>query len=701
MFFCWGVVKFNRKKSISVCFMIIVIVFSLLTTTNFSRITSNSAIAARDDSLSTKSDIISFGFEEIGQWDHHYGQTKGLCFYDQFIYCANSQAGLIILNATDLSNPTYVGEYADQGGLNGKYSWDVDVVGNYAFLADDDNGLQIINVANPVNPTLVGHYNDHQGQSVAVQVQGSYAYIADGYEGLEIIDITTKTNPIEIGQLHSSSIGFSYDVFVLGNYAHLITNEGYAIVSVVNPASPVKVSSKTLPDNSFCDVCVSGDLSFVVIGDYMYIYNISNPVSPVLLKQQPLGINGKAVCINNQLAYVSTEGGVFIYNISAPSNPVLLANYYQICSLCMCECNNILVANDINNNINLLNATDPYSPSFISEFSNGGFVRCVDVEGSYAYLTEEYYGLAIVDISNPTNPIEVGRFDDNAKMIDVQVVSNYAFVGDYIEGLKIFDVSNPSNPIKVGSYYVGGCVDLQIVGNYAFLATLWDNLVIVDISDVSSPTLVKKFEDSSGQENGLCISEGYAYIANRGGPFSIVDVTNPGAPIKVSEISGIDLTVEACIKGNFVFIADEGKGLSIINVTIKNNPQIAFRTDYFYCLAEDVIYYNKLAIVAFYWQGVQFFDVSDVSHPVCLDTFLDRGQCCGLVMNDNLLYIADGADGLEILNLTVEVVTPPTETLTSTNEISLTNSIFSSAIISISVFSVLAILKFKRKAKIV
>ncbi|MDB9539335.1 Calx-beta domain-containing protein, partial [Anabaenopsis arnoldii] len=109
-------------------------------------------------------------------------------------------------------------------------AYDVQVVGNYAYLADGNAGLQIIDISDPANPTRTGVY-DTSGDAYGVQVVGNYAYVADGNAGLQIIDISNPANPTPTGVYDTP--GFAGDVEVVGNYAYVAEYQaGLQIIDV-------------------------------------------------------------------------------------------------------------------------------------------------------------------------------------------------------------------------------------------------------------------------------------------------------------------------------------------------------------------------------------------------------------------------------------------------------------------------------------
>ena len=58
----------------------------------------------------------------------------------------------------------------------------------------------------------------------------------------------------------------------------------------------------------------------------------------------------------------------------------------------------------------------------------------VTVVDDYAYIADEYFGLAIIDVSDPTNPGSPVSMDTSGKASDIDVVGNYAYIADVFSG---------------------------------------------------------------------------------------------------------------------------------------------------------------------------------------------------------------------------------------------------------------------------
>jgi len=191
-------------------------------------------------------------------------------------------------------------------------------------------------------------------------------------------------------------------------------------------------------------------------------------------------VNGdvSAIFIHEDHAYVKVGDSLVIFDVQNPSQPVQLGVY---------------PGGDV--------------PKFIKE----GY--------AYAYWDAS---LHILDVSHPDNPVEVGCLNGtNLDLSNAVFAGNYAYqpTGNYayqpngVDAVKIFDVSNMTSPYEVASYH----------GEY-----------IPRSYYVSSPRLLSLDVAVSG--DFAYVGEGLAGVDSLfGGQLTILDVSKPNKPRKVSE----------------------------------------------------------------------------------------------------------------------------------------------------------------------
>ncbi|MBI4326678.1 MAG: immunoglobulin domain-containing protein, partial [Chloroflexi bacterium] len=142
-------------------------------------------------------------------------------------YVAEHPADLSLprgLQILDVSNPANIRRL---GGFDisrtSQAAYDVQVVGNLAYLTDSDFGLLVLDVSDPSSVRQVGGYRT-SGRAYSVQVIGNLAYVATGTSGLQVLDVSDPANIGRLGGYDTSGIASS--VQVVGNLAYVADGSG-------------------------------------------------------------------------------------------------------------------------------------------------------------------------------------------------------------------------------------------------------------------------------------------------------------------------------------------------------------------------------------------------------------------------------------------------------------------------------------------
>ncbi|MBK7496531.1 MAG: hypothetical protein IPI28_14485 [Candidatus Omnitrophica bacterium] len=80
----------------------------------------------------------------------------------------------------------------------------------------------------------------------------------------------------------------------------------------------------------------------------------------------------------------------------------------------------------------------------------------VDAVGTRVFVAGEGQGLLVYDISNPSNPTLLSSFDTDGKVRAVTVRNGFAFISDGFTGVKVVDVQDPVHPSFWGYYNTPG-----------------------------------------------------------------------------------------------------------------------------------------------------------------------------------------------------------------------------------------------------
>ncbi len=352
-----------------------------------------------------------------------------------YAYAALGQE-LAVLNIVNPAQPTRVGSLVLSDAI-----YQVQVVGNYAYLLGERNTaahLWVVNVSNPVQPTQVAKYDlargiAHGEQTNALYISGNYGYVVSQgnvFSGLRIINLSNPSAPTQVGTLKTNPFR-AQRIFVAGQYAYLTGDEGLAntnrlrVVDVSQPNAPQVVGSLSLA-GWIMGLHVSGNYAYLADAN-LRVVNISNPANPTLFGSFDASGTASSVVVSGNYAYLGGSG-LRVLNIANPANPTQVG-------------------------------------STLTTWSTSD----VAVSGSYAYLAGSYAGLRVVDVSNPANPSQVGSALLNSDSGSIAVSGNYAFV---IAGneLRVLDISNPSTPVELFTFTTPlWPVDVHASGEYVYV----------------------------------------------------------------------------------------------------------------------------------------------------------------------------------------------------------------------------------------
>jgi hypothetical protein len=250
--------------------------------------------------------------KKVGQYDTG-GEVVGVAFYNNYVFLADQVKGLVILDITNPSNPTYVNEYQAEG----ESVYDVKIIDDMAFIAHGRAGLKILDITNPLSIIELGSLSD-SGIAWKVLIVSDLVYLVDRINGIEIIDITDIGNPQKIGTYD----GQPFDIYVREDIAFVAAgaNKGLEIVDISDPTSPRKISEVKAEFEDTVSVAVRNDLAYIANKENgIKVVNIKGLRRPKIVANYSNLENGKTwnIWINDSFAYLANEiDGIEIVDIT-------------------------------------------------------------------------------------------------------------------------------------------------------------------------------------------------------------------------------------------------------------------------------------------------------------------------------------------------------------------------------------------------
>ena len=249
----------------------------------------------------------------------------------------------------------------------------------------------------------------------------------------------------------------------------------------------------------------------------------------------------------------------------------------------------------------------PTPPGFALQY---GLVK---LDGTRAYVSSAST-LTIFDVSDPAAPTRLGAYEFSHQIWGFRVVGSSVYVGADAFGLGILEISDAGVPRLVGSFTLGQAKNVAVSGTTALVADYLEGVVILDISTPSNPVRVASVF-VEGVASDVVISGSLTYAVDRPMGLYLLDISNPDAA---------DATVvpQSTSMGDFV------AQLELVHP--EPGPPLV------------VVVSNGL---------LQPFDISDPRAPVQLSTYRTPGGVQRATFAGSLAYVADGQDGLVVLDL--------------------------------------------------
>ena len=324
------------------------------------------------------------------------------------------------------------------------------------------------------------------------------------------------------------------------------------------------------------DVCINGNYAYLACGlKGLQIFDVSDTNNPRWIKKVNTSMESIGVRILNGYAYMLNPYGLCIVDI----DPVQSA----------------YVVKEINTNGSFGTAND------------------LDVEPGYAYISDQFLGLQILDIDPPESVNVVNTVPALYYAGGVDVKDGFAYVVTWdneasTSGLRIIDVDPPesAHEDKYVHLYNFSNGDVFVENGYAYVIQNEVSMLdIVDVDPVDTAYYVYGWEINAPAHD-ICISNGYAFLASYWEGMQIVSL-DPLHSVPPVNTNGSAMGLD--ISGNKVYVADEQTGLHIIDIS---NPEAAniIKTAYsMYYNCNDIYIDNGYAFTSNNSSGMYIIDI--------------------------------------------------------------------------------------------
>lgn len=299
--------------------------------------------------------------------------------------------------------------------------------------------------------------------------------------------------------------------------------------------------------------------------------------------------------------------------------------------------------------------------AFVGHLDTPGKAQSIVVQDNYAYICDEY-SLRIIDVSDPSNPMEVSHHDNDCRQLAIE--NNFLYT---ISGypLNIYDVTNPDSPILLSSEWILAAVQaVDVAGDYLYAVEEVDSgmgynyhyLRSVDVSDPTDPGIIDTVSFNNVAA-GVTVVGNYAYVAkwqgtgDLGPSLRVIDISDPHDIFEVGHYDTIYRPRYVTVAGNYAYLSEYG--LEIVDITDPANPFHAGDNGTVWAWRCTVTWDN--AFCATLSDGVTMFDLYNISNPAIAGRYDTPGYTTDVAVANGYVYVADGSNGLVILQPTYRI----------------------------------------------
>jgi hypothetical protein len=311
-----------------------------------------------------------------------------------------------------------------------------------------------ITSASPPVLSIEASYNT-PGQVKAVVKEGIYLYAAAGSAGLQILKLTRHGNLSKFSSFPIQEDGDAYSLSKKGNYIFMAArSEGIYVIEISVPSEPLLVTKIETPgEASF--LVIDQNILYVATTTHLVLADISEPAVPRLLGQAETGSPNQSLAVDNQLVYIAAFKDL----------------------------------------LRIIDVADPAAPVLISETRVGFNAKTIKKEGDYVFIGAGDGVFLIFSVIHPADPEFVHALSLKEETdppvtyphpLDMIRWGDFLFVADGDSGLKILDISEPSSPFKVDSVNTSGkCSGLFVDGKTIAVANDNEGIMLLSIFETT------------------------------------------------------------------------------------------------------------------------------------------------------------------------------------------------------------------------
>ena len=370
------------------------------------------------------------------------------------------------------------------------------------------------------------------------------------------------------------------------------------------------------------------------------------------------------IAIYGNHAMISTDEYLDIYDISNPAHPELLG-YAGVGGVAINMLTDSLVwvvcrsayALDISNpaEIETLTRLSSRGRDYFSFHTDGQLavlVSCWSSDDPRWPYVESYFD--IYDVTNLRQPVQLHHnVYDERRLYWTVLYGDYLYYYEWFWGgvLQVMDISNPRSPEPLVTTDLN-CKPVGITNDGRTLYVIeYDSghFAIVDVSDPGEPVLITELDDYSTPRD-IEVKDTILNLVFDDGSLLVINAANPESPEVVTELQTEDPGLKVSIDQGFAGVIDSNYVVEFYDLNEPDDPEfISFFDNHGQLTALGVG--NDYAYVAEAGSGLKIVDISTPEIPVEVGTWASSLPILDIAVSVDVMYLTAGDSGLVIVDI--------------------------------------------------
>jgi hypothetical protein len=372
----------------------------------------------------------------------------------------------------------------------------------------------------------------------------------------------------------------------------------------------------------------------------------------------PISGLANSVFVSGGHAFVAARGaGVQVVDVSATGSETIVGSLNTARdALDVVGSGQTLYVADGSSGMRIAEIRTPRDPEQFNIVPTSSVSNGVAVSGNYVYVAEEV-GLRIVENNNPSPPPAIDRLMPTGLGSVLYVDAADSMVYGIARGISLF-IADLQYGAVLGDrgqapFPFGEPTGLVVKNGFAYVSTWSEGILVYDVRDPDSPVQYDYLPFASFIR-GLDVLDGVIYFATGGERIGVYDLDGQFLPAYTSAVTAKTTAVAA--DTGYAFVTGKDSELIVVNVEDVDQPfvlgripiegsgeDILIRGEYAFVVTATTDYGGKF--------GVSIYDIRWPFAPISVQFVETFGKAVRVAVSDNTIYVAQGVDGLEVIDI--------------------------------------------------